>query len=50
MSLSPFDSFQSRFVTYLLDRRKTEKGLQINKKITITPNKIFDVTIKHDSQ
>jgi len=23
MSLSPFDSFQSRFVTYLLDRPRT---------------------------
>jgi len=30
--------------------KKTEKGLQINDKITITKIKIFDVKVKHDSQ
>ena len=42
MSLSPFDSFQSRFVTYLLNRRRKKSNLlqvfrqEQNKKLDCT--------------
>jgi len=36
MSLSPFDSFQSRFVTYLLNRPRIVVKVCQNKKLDIT--------------
>ena len=39
MSLSPFDSFQSRFVTYLLNFPRTYIKLTVSKCLLLSPSK-----------
>jgi hypothetical protein len=41
MSLSPFDSFQSRFVTYLLNCPRTRPGWNLERIIKICYRKIY---------
>jgi len=42
------DIFIGRKIPYIFKNWK--KGVQINDKITITKNRIFDMTFKHDSE